>query len=250
MGPVSTSQEVTRVHQGDGLQGVVAVDGPSGTGKSTVARRLAASLGAWYLDTGAMYRAAALGVLRAGVDPTDAEAVHEVVTRLHIEVGTDPGVCRVSLDGEDVAVEIRGPAVTTAVSPVSAVPGVRAVLVAQQRRIIEEATVGGGGIVVEGRDIGTVVAPDAPLKVFLTAAAAERAARRAAQDGNHDVAEVRRTVESRDRFDSSRAASPLRAADDAVEVDTTTLDIDGVLARLHALVTQRGLAEMVLRCRT
>lgn len=229
------------MEDGGGLRGVVAVDGPSGTGKSTVARRLAASLGAGYLDTGAMYRAAALGVLRAGVDPTDPGAVCEVVARLCIEVSTDPELPGVVLDGEDVAAEIRGPAVTTAVSPVSAMAEVRTRLVARQRQIIEQTTVDGGGIVVEGRDIGTVVAPDAPLKVFLTAAAAERAARRAAQDGTQDVTEVRRAVERRDRFDSGRAVSPLRAAEDAVELDTTTLDIDAVLGRLRELVLRRGL---------
>ncbi|MGH4024281.1 MAG: (d)CMP kinase, partial [Pseudonocardiaceae bacterium] len=178
--------EVIRVQQGwshDGLQGVVAVDGPSGTGKSTVARRLAAALRARYLDTGAMYRAAALGVLRAGADPTDPCAVDHLVARLRIEVGTDPDTPTVLLDGADVAKEIRGPVVTTAVSPVSATPEVRSLLVAAQRGIIHEAIAAGCGIVVEGRDIGTVVWPDAPLKVFLTAAAAERAARRAAQDG-------------------------------------------------------------------
>ncbi|MGH3872407.1 MAG: (d)CMP kinase [Pseudonocardiaceae bacterium] len=223
------------------LRGVVAVDGPAGTGKSTVSRRLAAALGAGYLDTGAMYRAAALGVLRAGVDPGEPDAVHAAVARRHIEVGTDPGDPVVLLDGADVAREIRGPAVTTAVSPVSATPAVRHLLVAQQRRIIRDATAGGGGIVVEGRDIGTVVVPDAPLKIFLIADAAQRAARRAAQDGVPDVTAVHRDVERRDRYDSSRAASPLRAAEDAVELDTTALDVDAVLGRLHELVTERGL---------
>jgi CMP/dCMP kinase len=230
------------------LQGVVAVDGPSGTGKSTLARRLAAALLAQYLDTGAMYRAAALGVLRAGADPTDSCAVGELVARLHIEVGTDPQRPTVLLDGADVATEIRGRAVTTAVSPVSAMPDVRTRLVAQQRRIIRDATSNDGGIVVEGRDIGTVVAPDAPLKVFLTAAAAERAVRRAAQDGVDDVAEVRRAVERRDRLDSDRAVSPLRAAADAIELDTTELDIETVLERLHELVVRCGMVAVAVRC--
>lgn len=224
----------------------MAVDGPSGTGKSTVARRLAAALRARYLDTGAMYRAAALGVLRAGADPADPGAVDQVVTRLRIEVGTDPDTPTVLLDGADVAGEIRGPVVTTAVSPVSATPEVRSVLVTAQRRIIHEAITAGRGIVVEGRDIGTVVWPDAPLKVFLTAAAAERAARRAAQDGARDVAEVQRAVERRDRFDSSRVASPLRVADDAVELDTTELDIDAVVSRLRELAVQRGMVAMAV----
>lgn len=228
------------MQQGDGLRGVVAVDGPAGTGKSTVARRLAASLGARYLDTGAMYRAAALGVLRAGVDPCEPDAVYEVVARCHIEVGTDPAHPGVLLDGEDVAEEIRGQAVTTAVSPVSAMPEVRRLLVDQQRRIISDATAG-GGIVVEGRDIGTVVVPDAPLKVFLIADAAQRAARRAAQDGIDDVAEIHRDVERRDRYDSSRATSPLCAAEDAVELDTTALDVDAVVGRLQELVIDRAL---------
>jgi cytidylate kinase len=219
------------------LHGVVALDGPSGTGKSTVARRLAADLGAQYLDTGAMYRAAALGVLRAGVDPQQDAAVGTTVARLRIQVGTDPGAPAVALDGEDVSAEIRGAPVTAAVSPVSAVPEVRTRLVAQQREIIAAAT----GIVVEGRDIGTVVAPDAPLKVFLTASADQRAQRRASQDGVSDLDGVRRLVERRDRLDSTRAASPLRPAADAVQLDTTELDAEAVLAALHQLVARHGL---------
>lgn len=237
------------MRQSEGLRGVVAVDGFAGTGKSTAARRLAASLSAQYLDTGAMYRAAALGVLRAGVDPAEPTAVSEVVARSHIEVGTDPGTCLVLLDGEDVSSEIRGPTATAAVSPVSAVSRVRELLVAQQRRIICEATAAGGGIVVEGRDIGTVVVPEAPLKVFLTATAAARAARRAAQDGVDDVAAVRRAVERRDRFDSTRATSPMRAAADAVELDTTELDVDAVLSTLRELAIARGLVVLAARGR-
>ena len=228
------------------LRGVVALDGPSGTGKSTVARRLAAALSACYLDTGAMYRAAALAVLRAGADPEDAAAVLRVVEAAHLDVGTDPCAPTVRLDGTDVAAEIRRPAATVAVSPVSAVPGVRALLVAQQQGIIAAA----GGIVVEGRDIGTVVAPDAPLKVFLTAAPAARAHRRARQDGVSDLERVRRSVERRDRLDSSRAASPLRRAEDAVELDTTDLDAATVVRRLSGLVAQRGLLVAAERDRT
>lgn len=228
------------------LHGVVALDGPSGTGKSTVARRLATALAARYLDTGAMYRAAALAVLRAGADPQDPAAVHGSVARARIEVGTDPAAPTVQLDGADVAVEIRGPDVTVAVSPVSAVAEVRTLLVAQQRAIIAEAD----GIVVEGRDIGTVVAPDAPLKVFLTATAGARAQRRATQEGARDVEEVRRSVERRDQLDSTRATSPLRRADDAVELDTTDIEAVAVVAHLKRLVAERGLLVVPERGRT
>ena len=228
------------------LRGVVALDGPSGTGKSTVARRLAVALSACYLDTGAMYRAAALAVLRAGADPEDTAAVLRVVEGAHIDVGTDPSEPTVRLDGVDVAAEIRQPAATAAVSPISAVPGVRALIVAQQRGIIAAAE----GIVIEGRDIGTVVAPDAPLKVFLTAAAGTRVHRRAQQDGVSDLEQVRASVEHRDRLDSTRAASPMRRAEDAVELDTTDLDADTVVRRLCDLVVQRGLLVAAERDRT
>lgn len=217
------------------------MDGPAGSGKSTVARRLAGRWDAQYLDTGGMYRAAALGVLRAGVDPAERAAVYTVVAQQRIEMHTEPGASRVLLDGEDISREIRGPAVTTAVSPVSAMSEVRVLLVAQQQKIISAAIASGSGIVVEGRDIGTVVAPDAPLKVFLTASAAQRAARRAAQDGDEDVEAVQFAVERRDRFDASRETSPMRAAQDAIELDTTALDIDAVLARVQELAVRRGL---------
>jgi cytidylate kinase len=227
------------------LRGVVALDGPSGTGKSTVARRLATQLGARYLDTGAMYRAATLAVLRAGVDPTDAARVRDAVAGVVLKVTTDPRAQATTLDGEDVSAEIRGQEVTTAVSPVSAVPEVRAQLVAQQRSIIATALAETGGIVVEGRDIGTTVAPDAGLKVYLTASAQARAERRTKQDASQGrqstvdatLADVRR----RDTYDSTRAVSPAMAADDAVELDTTNLDLPGVLAELMSMVEDRGL---------
>ncbi|WP_433270596.1 (d)CMP kinase [Actinosynnema sp. CS-041913] len=227
------------------LRGVVALDGPSGTGKSSVARRLAATLGARYLDTGAMYRAITLAVLRAGVDPADAEHVTEVARAVRLEQGSEPDRSTTTLDGADVGAEIRGPEVTLAVSPVSAVPQVRELLVAQQRAIIAAALADAGGIVVEGRDIGTVVAPDAELKVYLTADAQARAQRRARQDNasgrastvDATLADVRR----RDAYDSSRAVSPLRPAEDAVELDTTSLDLAGTLAALVDLVERRGL---------
>jgi cytidylate kinase len=227
------------------LRGVVALDGPSGTGKSTVARRLATQLGARYLDTGAMYRAATVAVLRAGVDPTDADRVRDTVARADLQVTTDPQAQATTLDGDDVSAEIRGQDVTTAVSPVSAVSEVRAKLVAQQRSIIATALAEVGGIVVEGRDIGTVVAPDAGLKVYLTADAQARAERRTRQDAaagrqstvDATLADVRR----RDNYDSTRAVSPAMAAADAVELDTTHLDLPGVLAELLAMVEDRGL---------
>ena len=230
------------------LRGVVALDGPSGTGKSTVARRLARQLAAGYLDTGAMYRAATLAVLRAGVDPADPEAV-AVAVRAVVEVGTDPANPAVSLDGEDVAVEIRGEPVTSAVSAVSAHPEVRERLVDQQRRIIDSVLASGRqGIVVEGRDIGTVVAPDAPLKVYLTASAQVRAHRRGNQDrragrGGDQVSTLV-AVQRRDELDSGRATSPLRPAEDAVVLDTTELDVSGVLTALRRLATERGLVEL------
>lgn len=217
--------------------GVIAMDGPSGTGKSTVARGVATRLGTRYLDTGAMYRAATLAVLQAGVDPSDGVRVTEVVEQAHIEVGTDPAAPAVHLDGVGVDREIRSAEVTGAVSAVSAVPAVRAQLVAAQRALIED-----GPIVVEGRDIGSVVWPTARPKVFLTASAQVRAQRRAGElDGladGADVAAVAADIERRDHLDSTRAASPLTQPDDAVVVDTTELDIDEVINRLVDIATQ------------
>lgn len=221
------------------LRGVIALDGPSGTGKSTVARRLASTLRSGYLDTGAMYRAVTLAVLRTGGDPAEAAGS----SRVHL--GTDPHDPAVLLDGADVSAEIRGPEVTLAVSEVSAVAEVRRVLVDQQRAIIAATVAAQGGIVVEGRDIGTAVVPDAELKVYLTASADARAQRRTRQDSAEGratsveatLADVRR----RDDYDSSRAVSPLRKAEDAVELDTTDLDLDGVLARLVDMVDGWGL---------
>ncbi len=215
---------------------VVAVDGPSGTGKSTSARRLADALAAGYLDTGAMYRVATLHVLRAGVDPTDSAAVAAVTEALPLILGTDPRAERVTLDGDDVRTEIRGAAVTSAVSAVSAVPVVRERLVARQREIVAEL----GRVVVEGRDIGTVVLPEADVKIYLTASAQLRARRRAGQSGagqsGADYEAVLADVQRRDHLDSTRVSSPLRAADDAVVVDNSELDLDATVARLHELV--------------
>ena len=206
---------------------VVAVDGPSGSGKSTVSRRLASALGGVYLDTGAMYRAVTWAVLEAGVDPADADAVTKVAGETELTIGTDPAAPHFEANGVDVTRAIRGAGVTASVSAVAAVPAVRRHLVAQQRAVIARHP----RIVVEGRDIGAVVAPDADLKVYLTASAAARAQRRSAEDAA-DLAATEADLARRDRFDSSRAADPLRQADDAVELDTTALGVDQVVARL------------------
>jgi cytidylate kinase len=208
--------------------GVVALDGPSGTGKSTVARRLAALLLARYLDTGAMYRAATVAILRAGAPLDDEDAMAEVVRRARIVVSTDPHAPAVTLDGLAVDEVIRSAEVTSAVSAVSAVPAVREWLVAQQREII-----GAGGIVVEGRDIGSVVWPRARPKVFLTATADARARRRAGElGGGAQLSVVAADIGRRDQLDSARAASPLIRPADAVVLDTTQLEIDEVVTRL------------------
>lgn len=210
---------------------VVAVDGPSGSGKSTVSRRLASALGAQYLDTGAMYRAVTWAALAEGIDPRDAEAVAKVAGEIDLEVDTDPDAPHTRVDGTPVDRAIRGPEVTGAVSAVAAVPWVRQLLVAQQRKIIGATR----RIVVEGRDIGTVVAPDADLKVYLTASADARARRRSAEYAA-DLSATAADLDRRDRFDSTRAADPLQQAPDAVVLDTTELGIDEVVARLRAMV--------------
>ncbi|MEU6025154.1 (d)CMP kinase [Micromonospora sp. NPDC047134] len=216
---------------------VVAVDGPSGSGKSTVSRRLATSLAARYLDTGAMYRAVTWAVLRSGVDLNDAHAVAKVAGEVDLRIGTDPAGYTVTADGLNVEAEIRGADVTAAVSAVAAVPAVRALLVARQRDMIAKA----GRMVVEGRDIGSVVAPDADLKVYLTASAAARAARRSAENAA-DVAATAADLARRDQLDSTRKADPLAQAPDAVVLDSTELGIDEVVARLRELLAERGVA--------
>ncbi|MGN9894542.1 (d)CMP kinase [Micromonospora sp. L31] len=216
---------------------VVAVDGPSGSGKSTVSRRLAAGLGARYLDTGAMYRAITWAVLRSGVDLTDVQSVAKVAGEVDLRIGTDPQGYGVTADGVNVDKEIRGPEVTAAVSAVAAVPAVRELLVARQRQMITNA----GRIVVEGRDIGSVVAPDADLKVYLTASEAARAQRRSAEDAV-DVVATAADLARRDKLDSTRKVNPLQQAPDAVVLDTTELGIDEVVARLRDLLTERGVA--------
>jgi cytidylate kinase len=210
--------------------GVVALDGPAGTGKSTVAQRLAGRLGVHYLDTGAMYRAATVAVLQAGVDPADPDAVIPVVAASRIEVSLDPAAQRTLLDGVDVTGQIRSPQATAAVSAVSAIGLVRELLVDQQRKLIRR-----GPVVAEGRDIGSVVWPDAELKVYLTAREEVRARRRAGQLGEEDLAGIAESMRRRDDFDSQRAVSPLRRPDGAVEVDTSDLSIDEVVGLLAGL---------------
>ncbi len=220
---------------------IIAIDGPAASGKSTVARALAKRLGAGYLDTGAMYRAIAAEALMRGVPLDDADALARLAGSARIAIEREAGSSlpsRVLLDGRDVTGEIRTPEVDTAVSPVSAVPGVRAAMVRVQREI--GAT---GDWVVEGRDIGTVVFPDAAVKVFLTASADERARRRvvdmARLGASVDVDEMRRRIETRDQYDSSRTASPLRPADDAVGLDTTGMTIEHVVDALAAMAERR-----------
>ena len=215
---------------------ILAVDGPSGTGKSTMCRALAKKLDAKYVDTGAMYRVATLAVLRAGVDPTDTDAVIKATADLPLEVSDDPDSTAVLFAGEDVAREIRGPEATQHVSAVSAIPQVRVNLVELQRKLAREA----GRAIVEGRDIGTVVLPDAPAKVYMTASAEVRAKRRFDQDvaagRDVDFDAVLADVKRRDEADSSRKTSPLRPADDAEIVDTSEMTPDEVLAALTAVV--------------
>lgn len=216
---------------------VVAIDGPAGTGKSSVSRGLARALGARYLDTGAMYRIVTLAVLRSGADLSDQEAIDQAAADAEVGVGSDPDVDCAYLAGEDVSTEIRGDEVTRAVSAVSAVPAVRSRLVDLQR----ELAASGGRVVVEGRDIGTVVLCDADVKIFLTASAEERARRRNAQNIASglpdDYPTVLADVQRRDHLDSTRTVSPLRAADDALVVDTSDMDETQVVTHLLDLVT-------------
>jgi cytidylate kinase len=204
---------------------IIAIDGPSGSGKSTVARAVGTALGLPVLETGAMYRAVTFAALAQGLAPDDGDALAALAARLHLEV--DDGV---RVDGVDVTQDLRRPEVTAAVSAVAAVPGVRAALVARQRQWI----VSHGGGVVEGRDIGTVVAPDAALKVFLVAEEGERASRRHTQEDVLDLEATQEDLRRRDAFDTSRADSPLTVAADAVVVDTTGRAVDQVVAEVIA----------------
>ncbi|MDQ4142965.1 MAG: (d)CMP kinase [Actinomycetota bacterium] len=213
---------------------VIAIDGPAGAGKTTVARAVAATLGWDYVDTGAMYRAIALLALERGADPTDAAAVASVAEDARIVSSGDT----LLLDGEDVSQRIREPDVTKAVPAVAAHPEVRAVLLARQREAARTRDV-----VMEGRDIGTVVVPDAVVKIFLTASLHERARRRTEEVGGElsdsELEEMSRRLEERDRADSSRASSPLQKAADAIEIDTTEKTIEQIRGEIAQLVRER-----------
>ncbi|MQA74956.1 MAG: (d)CMP kinase [Solirubrobacterales bacterium] len=210
---------------------VIAIDGPAGAGKSTVARGVARALGFTYLDSGAMYRSLALAALRAGAGLDDDETLGALAREVEIQL--DHG--RVELDGNDVSAAIREPEVSAASSRVSVHPQVRAAIVARQRELVAR-----GEYVAEGRDIGTVVSPDAPLKVFLTASDAERARRRAADTGE-SIDVVRVAQAERDARDTGRELGALRPADDAIALDTTGLGIEEVIARVVALARERGI---------
>lgn len=219
----------------------IAIDGPAGAGKSTVARKVAAALGYVYVDTGAMYRAVALKCLQLGVDVSDPEAVARAARAMDVRLESSGGEPRVFVDGADVTEAIREPRVGEAVSLVAQVPEVREALVELQRRMGER-----GGVVMDGRDIGTVVFPSADVKVFLTAAEEERAARRHAEllARGERVAyeEVLEALRRRDALDRSRSVSPLVKADDAVEVDSTGRPVESVVAEILALCQERGRA--------
>lgn len=211
---------------------VIAIDGPAGAGKSTVAKAVARALGFTYLDSGAMYRCVALAALERGVDPEDGDRLGELAWT--IDIGFDGG--SISLDGKAVEGRIRTPEVTIAASRISVHPQVRQAMVKRQRELIAS-----GNYVAEGRDIGTVVNPDSPLKIFLTADEEERARRRAADSGE-SVVQVQKDMRDRDRRDQERVDSPLRAADDSVALDTTNLSSDEVVERIAALARERGIA--------
>jgi cytidylate kinase len=214
---------------------VVTVDGPAGVGKSTVARAVAAALGVPHLDTGAFYRAVTLAVVQAGVDPADASAVLEVARAARLDYAG--GV--MLLDGQPVTESVRAPEVVASVSAVSALAELRRLVVQQQRDWVARR---GGRAVVEGRDIGTVVFPEAPVKIYLVADAAERARRRAgdAEAAGQQIEAIERDLRARDHADSTREASPLRPADDAVIIDTTSLTVGEVVAIVLGLAAEAG----------
>lgn len=218
---------------------IVAIDGPSGTGKSSTSKAVAAQLGLSYLDTGAQYRAITWWMVTSGIDIDDPTAIAAVAAKPEIVSGTDPAHPTITVDGVDVSGPIRTQEVTSKVSAVSAVPEVRTVITELQRTLAGAAA---RGIVVEGRDIGTTVLPDADLKIFLTASPEARAARRSGELKGADVHATREALVKRDAADSSRAASPLAKADDAVEVDTTELTLAQVVECVVTLVEEKRAA--------
>ncbi|WPO74674.1 MULTISPECIES: (d)CMP kinase [unclassified Streptomyces] len=219
---------------------IVAIDGPSGTGKSSTSKAVAAQLGLSYLDTGAQYRAITWWMVHNGIDLTDPSAIAAVAGKPEIVSGIDPGAPTITVDGTDVAGPIRTTEVTSKVSAVSAVPEVRARITELQRAIARSAD---KGIVVEGRDIGTTVLPDADLKIFLTASPEARAARRSGELKGADVKATQEALIKRDAADSSRKTSPLAKADDAVEVDTTELTLQQVIECVVTLVGEKRAAK-------
>lgn len=219
---------------------IVAIDGPSGTGKSSTSKAVAAQLGLNYLDTGAQYRAITWWMVTNGIDVDDPSAIAAAAGKPDIVSGTDPSSPTITVDGTDVAGPIRTQEVTSRVSAVSAVPEVRARITELQRAIATGAVT---GIVVEGRDIGTTVLPDADLKIFLTASPEARAARRSGELKNADVAATREALLKRDAADSTRKTSPLAKADDAVEVDTSDLTLQQVIECVVTLVEEKRAAK-------
>ncbi|MER5474291.1 (d)CMP kinase [Streptomyces sp. NPDC002935] len=219
---------------------IVAIDGPSGTGKSSTSKAVAAKLGLSYLDTGAQYRAITWWMVSNGIDITDPSAIAAVAEKPEIISGTDPDAPTITVDGTDVAGPIRTQEVTSRVSAVSAVPEVRARITELQRTLAGSAP---AGIVVEGRDIGTTVLPDADLKIFLTASPEARAARRSGELKGADIDATREALIKRDAADSSRKTSPLAKADDAVEVDTSDLTLQQVIECVVTLVEEKRAAK-------
>jgi cytidylate kinase len=217
---------------------IIAIDGPSGSGKSTLGRMLARALKLLYIDTGSMYRAVALAVMESSISATDDIAVGSLASRVDIDLAGDPDSLRVTLEGRDVSDEIRSEDVTHMASIISTIPAVRRAMVARQREM------GNRGAVLNGRDIGTVVFPDADVKFFLTAVPEERAQRRFAEEVQQDpkinFAETLADMTERDRRDSTRADSPLKSADDAIIVDSTGLSIDQVFENMMAAIDRKS----------
>jgi cytidylate kinase len=217
---------------------IIAIDGPAGSGKSSTARLVADALGYRYLDTGAMYRTVALKMLQGGIEPQDTKAIEELLREIRIEQTEQNGETRILLDGEDVTEAIRTPEISLWVGPVSENPTVREFLVGLQRELGKK-----GGVVLEGRDIGTVVFPDALLKIYLIADLDERARRRvrdlSVQGIAQDEAEIRQALAERDKRDSTREHSPLSCASDAIVLDTTHLTLDEQVGRIVSLARER-----------